>query len=242
METNPVTGEDERKEIEVTTDELIARAQKGHRFEDKMAKLNTFIDKRSQERAQEMIEPEVQKRIEELKSQILTEPKKDENASDFGDDAFVDESDKKMLNILTKIDNRMTELEKRELKREETNRERQKMAAEYDKAWNKIQVEYPSVDKETLAAFVKESKATPELLLPVARLIDSLKKKDIDVDELDVKSKRKLAEGLKKKLEAPLTVIEGEDSQHTDNEVPTTREGILDASLAMLDNMDFTEE
>lgn len=240
VENNPVTGNPEHKEIEASVAEVIAMAQKGYRYEDKAHNLNLLVDQKAEQKAKELIAPEIEKRASELLDNFKAELKDKEVDDSIFKDVDLEsmtDTEKAMLKSVDVLKNEVKSLkdeQKAKSKREEQIRE---LSSLYDVNSKKALSEHQNVDKDTLKKFILATKASPGSISAIASLLSQLSTANVDVDKLDKTSRTKLETAVQEKLTAPSAGIEG-DVGREEIKVPTTREGILDKALDLLDKME----
>jgi hypothetical protein len=240
VENNPVSGEPEQKEIERTVPEVIAMAQKGYRYEDKAHNFNLLVDQKAEQKAKEIIASEVEKKASELldnfKAELEDKKVQDETFKDIDFETLSD-TEKATLKVVDKLKGDIKSMEDAQKDRDKKETDLKKLAERYDMSSKKALSENQELDKETLKKFVIATRASPESIPVLASLLSQFSTAKVDVTKLDKTSRVKLEQAIEEKLVAPSVGIEGDVGQE-EVKVPTTREGILDKALDLLDNME----
>jgi hypothetical protein len=247
VENNPVTGEPEHKTVEVDFDGLINYAQKGHRFEDKMSKLNTLVDQKADIKAAEIAEKRAVEIADSIVDNLQREAKKDENFVELGsmDESLMSDTEKQLLSHIKRQDSVIKAIRDKE-KADAKERDRvSKMVDDYNKYSKQAMIDYPGIDGTKLKELVLEANIPPSKVGVIAKqLYDSLRSnQSVEVDSLKKKDKEKLIRTIKQRFkDAPSVGLSGGEVQDTrDSErPPKTADSILTASKALLAEMEQT--
>lgn len=239
VENNPATGEPEHKEIERSVEEVIAMAQKGYRAEDKAHNFNLLVDQKAEQKAKEIIGSEVEKKASELldnfKAELEDKKVQEDTFKDIDLESMTD-TEKATLKVVDKLKGDIKTMREAQKDRDKKDTDLRELAKRYDSSSKKALSENQELDKETLKKFVIATKASPESIPVLASLLSQFSAAKVDVTKLDKTSRAKLEQAIEDKLAAPSVGIEGEVGQE-ESKVPTTREGILDKALDLLDDM-----
>lgn len=251
VEDDPITGEPIRSTKDVTIDELITMAQQAHRFNDKMSKYKQTLEREARQRAQEMIEPEVERRMSEAMSQMPKSSTSSPSAPSAvneddpfgllgGDASGSGEHGDPRDKIIKELYEKVSAIEKEKKLETERLKLRDTLVKAYKTQAGIAIEQYPELDQQTLYEFIELAAPDPMRVPQIAKFLVEASKKNISIDKLNPEDRKRVISKLHERANAPTIPAGGSDQSHFQpvaQTAPVTREGILEESLALLDAM-----